>query len=48
MKNILTIDFDIIMAPCIDLYNNLVPFTPWDKLLKNPYIELATADLIHY
>ena len=26
MKNILTIDFDIVMAPCIELYNNMVKY----------------------
>ena len=48
MKNILSIDFDIIMAPTIWLYNGLVPRTSWDELLETPQIQLATADLIHY
>lgn len=32
MKNILTIDFDIIMEPSISLYNNQVPGTDWNYL----------------
>lgn len=28
--NIITIDFDIIMKPSIEFYNNLVPKTNWD------------------
>ena len=30
--NVLSIDFDIIMAPSINLYNNMVPQTHWEKL----------------
>lgn len=37
MKQIVTIDFDIIMAPSIYLYNDDVPEIPWDFLLSNPY-----------
>lgn len=48
MKNIVTIDFDIIMAPCIDLYNNLVPNYSWENLLNFEQMRLLTADLIHY
>ena len=48
MKNILSIDFDIIMAPSINLYNAKVPQLKWDSLLKSPYYQLATADLLHY
>lgn len=49
MKNILSIDFDIIMAPSIELYNNKVPQSDWgESLLQDPYFQLATADLIHY
>ena len=34
---ILTIDFDIIMEPSIQLYNDMVPERPWeDNLLKFP------------
>jgi hypothetical protein len=48
MKNILSIDFDIIMAPTIWLYNDMVPQQNWDDLLSSPHIQLATADLNHY
>lgn len=37
MKQIVTIDFDIIMAPSIYLYNDDVPEVSWDFLLNNPY-----------
>lgn len=49
MKNIITIDFDIIMAPCIQLYNNMVPNLNWEQLKKTfPQMQLLNADLIHY
>lgn len=49
MKNIVTIDFDIIMAPCIQLYNNMVPNFSWDDLKNSfPQMQLLNADLIHY
>lgn len=48
MKNIITIDFDIIMAPCIELYNNLVPEKDWQQLQSIPQIQVATADLNLY
>lgn len=49
MKNIVTIDFDIIMAPCIGLYNNLVPSYNWDELKTSfPQMQLLNSDLIHY
>ena len=48
MKNILSIDFDIIMAPTIWLYNNIVPQQKWNDLNSSPYMQLATADLLHY
>lgn len=32
MKNILTIDFDIIMAPSIDLYNDGLNGKVWDRI----------------
>lgn len=44
MPNILTIDFDIIMAPSIQYYNDLVPQTKWTELLKSPYYQLALID----
>lgn len=49
MKNILSIDFDIIMAPTINLYNGKVPAVKWEGELENDkYLQLATADLQHY
>lgn len=48
MQTILTIDFDIIMGPSIDLYNARVPFTSWDNLTDNPYYQILTTDNIHY
>ena len=47
--NVLSIDFDIIMAPSINLYNNMVPGTQWDDLLKNlPNLATTPADLHIY
>lgn len=48
MKKILSIDFDIIMAPCIEIYNNMVPSLDWRELEKIPQLKVLTADLIHY
>lgn len=48
MKQIVSIDFDIIMAPSIFLYNDKVPALSWDDLLKDPYMELLTIDSEHY
>ena len=48
MKNILTIDFDIIMAPCIELYNNMVPEMDWDIMTDFPQGQLFNADLNLY
>ena len=45
---ILTIDFDIIMAPSIELYNDKVPKISWEELLNDPYYQLLTTDNIHY
>ena len=39
MKKILTIDFDIIMAPSIELYNEKVPANSWENLLQDPYMK---------
>ena len=36
MKNILTIDFDIVMAPCIELYNHMVLEMDWDIMTDFP------------
>ena len=35
MKKILTIDFDIIMAPSIELYNNKVHPNCWEEDFAN-------------
>lgn len=43
--NVVSIDFDIIMAPSIEFYNNLVN-SP--KLFDNPLLQVCNADLIHY
>ena len=48
MKNILTIDFDIVMAPCIELYNNMVPDMDWDIMTDFPQGQLFNADLNLY
>ena len=48
MKKILTIDFDIIMAPSIELYNEKVPSNSWENLLQDPYMKLLIADMTHY
>lgn len=48
MKTILTIDFDIIMAPSIELYNDKVPKISWNELLTNPYMKLTKIDSEHY
>lgn len=48
MKNIVTIDFDIIMAPSISLYNTMVPGMSWEKLYQIPQLQLAQADYSHY
>lgn len=45
---ILSIDFDIIMAPSINLYNDKVPQTDWTSLEEIPYYKLCTFDTIHY
>ena len=47
--NVLSIDFDIIMAPSINLYNNMVPGIKWDDLLKSlPNLTTTPADLNIY
>lgn len=48
MKTILSIDFDIIMAPSISIYNDKVPSASWDVLQKEPLYNLTYADLNHY
>ena len=36
-NKVVTIDFDIIMAPSVYLYNDWVPQDTWDMILANPY-----------
>lgn len=48
MKNIVTIDFDIIMAPCIEIYNDLIAPMGWEHFLKIDQMKVLTADLDHY
>lgn len=48
MRQVVSIDFDIIMAPSITLYNDKVPALTWDELQKNPHFQLLNADMIHY
>jgi hypothetical protein len=49
MYNIVTIDFDIIMAPSITLYNNMVGPDKWENdFMNNPQLALSQADLNHY
>ena len=43
MKKIVTIDFDIIMAPSINLYNNIVPANDWETL-KNAIAEFQKTN----
>lgn len=47
MKNIITIDFDIIMKPSISLYNDLATDN-WLDLLKMPEARLFRADNVIY
>ena len=47
--DILSIDFDIIMEPVIQYYNNLVPSTSWEEIQKdNPSFIIPNANLNHY
>ena len=49
MKTIVTIDFDIIMAPSINLYNSIVGPDRWEEdFTNNPQLALSYADLKHY
>lgn len=43
--NIVSIDFDIIMAPSIEFYNNMVG-SP--NLFNDDLVKVFTADLVHY
>ena len=44
--NIVSIDFDIIMAPSIEFYNNLLSMKP--PILEDPLMKVCRADFIHY
>lgn len=44
MKTILSIDFDIIMAPSIELYNSYVPQVNWTNLKNLPYLKNLQYD----
>lgn len=45
---VITIDFDIIMAPSIDLYNN-ISNSPWEERYeRHPLLKLADANFITY
>ena len=49
MYNIVSIDFDIIMAPSISLYNDLTGPGKWENEFNNiPQLVLSQADLEHY
>lgn len=49
MKTVLSIDFDIIMAPTIQTYNPMVPKVDWDTMAKDqPLCALAYPDYRHY
>lgn len=48
MKNILSIDFDIIMEPSIQFYNNMTHIT-WNEIGKgNNYVDILTANYDTY
>ena len=44
--NIVSIDFDIIMAPSIEFYNNILHKNK--KIFDEPLMQVCNADLIHY
>ena len=47
--DVLSIDFDIIMAPTIEYYNHMVPSRKWEDIqMENPYMYNPKADLSHY
>lgn len=47
--DVLSIDFDIIMAPTIEYYNHMVPSRNWEDIqMENPYMYNPKADLSHY
>ncbi len=46
--NTLTIDFDIVMAPDIQLYNGLVPGINWKELTKYPQLAVLRPNCFIY
>lgn len=47
--DILSIDFDIIMAPVIEYYNHMVPSRRWEDIQEeNPFMITPKADLLHF
>ncbi len=52
MKKILTIDFDIVMAPSIEEYNHLIPSHSWEQILKIlckcPEMDYEIYEIISY
>lgn len=48
MKNILSIDFDIIMEPSIQFYNNMTHISWEERSVGNNYVELLTANYMIY
>jgi hypothetical protein len=49
MKNIVTIDFDIIMAPSINLYNHMIGPNNWENsFMDNPQLSLSRGDYVQY
>ena len=47
--DVLSIDFDIIMAPVIEYYNGMVPRRTWDDIQEeNPGLITPKADFSHY
>ena len=47
--DVLSIDFDIIMAPVIEYYNNMVPQRDWNSIQEeNPGLITPKADLKHF
>ena len=47
--DVLSIDFDIIMAPTIEYYNHMTPQRSWEDMQQeNPYLIAPKMDLEHY
>ena len=45
---VITIDFDIIMAPSIDLYNNISSLSWEERHMRHPLLKMADANFITY